>query len=468
MSKRAFGPFLARSTICFTLILGALAHGRTTVAQELSPDILRIIPGVAEKLRSSDINERLSVLDQLVTVKETVHRPQLVLPYDLPASDYSIVVQSVLTGNLEQVDERRASIAWWKLSHVITTFKLKLPAQLVTRYLPQGSIGIQIAILQILETMHAVDGVPQIVTLLQSPSENIRRKALALLVTLRAKDEGVRAYALISVVKIDGREAAADVVRILEDPSENTRYWALDALVNFNAREHARAVWKLTGPDQRSETQAYALAALLYFGELRAIPLIVKRATEADMTRRGDMLDFLVKVKATAIVPAFTGVLESRTVLGGNPDDTGTDSNIRRDIMTCLGRLGARDVIPVLRGYARGKDSNTFLQWTAIRTLGALRAMESVDDLLVLLDTKVSGDEYTTAEAGLALAQIGERRTWRKLIDLAANPTCRYRSEALPQKSKLSANGAEYESQGQARSASPLESNQKISSLEKA
>jgi hypothetical protein len=31
-----------------------------------------------------------------------------------------------------------------------------------------------------------------------------------------------------------------------------------------------------------------------------------------------------------------------------------------------------------------------------------------------------------------------------------------------------SANGAEYESQGQARSASPLESNQKISSLEKA
>jgi hypothetical protein len=37
--------------------------------------------------------------------------------------------------------------------------------------------------------------------------------------------------------------------------------------------------------------------------------------------------------------------------------------------------------------------------------------------------------------------------------------------EQLCLKSKLSANGAEYESQGQARSASPLESNQKISSL---
>jgi hypothetical protein len=37
--------------------------------------------------------------------------------------------------------------------------------------------------------------------------------------------------------------------------------------------------------------------------------------------------------------------------------------------------------------------------------------------------------------------------------------------KALPQKSKLSANGAEYESQGQARNASPLESNQKYPAL---
>jgi hypothetical protein len=40
--------------------------------------------------------------------------------------------------------------------------------------------------------------------------------------------------------------------------------------------------------------------------------------------------------------------------------------------------------------------------------------------------------------------------------------------EQLCLKSKLSANGAEYESQGQARSASPLESNQKIFSPERA
>jgi len=143
------------------------------------------------------------------------------------------------------------------------------------------------------------------------------------------------------------------------------------------------------------------------------------------------MLEFLVKVKASAIAPAFVAVLESRTVLGGNPSDTGTDSNIRRDIMACLGLLRAREAIPVLRDYARGRGSNTFLQRAAVMTLGFLGAKEAVNDLLPLLDERVTGDPYATAEAGLALAQIGDRRTWRRLIDLAARPSSPYRSEII-------------------------------------
>jgi HEAT repeat protein len=433
-----------RAAIFVILILSGLVHARSAVAQELSPAILRVIPGVAEKLRSQDIYERISVLDQLVILKHTVHRPELVFPYDLPASDYVVVVQSILAGNLEQVDERLASQTWWKLRDVVMKFKVKVPAKLVTRYLPDSARGIQLAILQMLMMMQAGESVPAIVPLLQSPEESIRRQALEALVSLRAKeavptllallrdnDEIKRYHAMIDLVKVNGREAAPDVVKLLEDPSQNNRYWALDALVKFNAREYAQAVWKLTETNQLHQTQAYALAALLHFGESRAIPLIVKKATVADMTRRGDMLDFLVKVKANAIAPAFVAVLESRNVLGGNPEDTGTDSNIRRDLMTCLGKLGAREAIPVLRDYARLRDSNTSLQLAAVMTLGVLRARESVNDLLVLLDTSVTGDEYAIAETGLALAQIGERRTWRKLIDLAARPACPKRSEII-------------------------------------
>jgi HEAT repeat protein len=253
----------------------------------------------------------------------------------------------------------------------------------------------------------------------------------ALVELLQDKDEQKHSYALRSLVKVNGREAAPAIAKALEDESENNRYLALDALVKLNAREYAPSLWRFSGAGQRPDTEAYALAALISFGESRAIPMGVKKATDDDLTRRTDMLDFLVKVKASAIVPAFVAVLESRTVLGGNPSDLGTDSNIRRDIMVCLGQLRAREAIPVLRAYARRRESNTFLQRAAVMTLGVLGAKESVDDLLPLLDQRVTGDESATAEAGIALAQIDDRRTWRQLIDLAARPSCPYRSEII-------------------------------------
>src|SRR6185503_3558517 len=234
---------------------------------------------------------------------------------------------------------------------------------------------------------------------------------------------------MVSLIKVSNREAVPSVAKLLEDEDERNRYWALDALVNLKAREHAQAIWKLTDASEQPTTQMYALAALISFGERRAIPLAVTRMTVGDLSPRLRMLEFLVQVKANAIAPALVAVLESRTVLGGNPTDIGTDSNVRRDIMTCLGKLEAREAIPVLRSYARGRDSNTFLQRAAVMTLGVLHAKESVNDLLPLLDPAVTGDEYATAEAGVALAQIGERRTWRKLIELAARPSCPYRSE---------------------------------------
>ena len=121
-------------------------------------------------------------------------------------------------------------------------------------------------------------------------------------------------------------------------------------------------------------------SSLISFGEPRAIPLAVKRATESDLCRRTDMLNFLVEVKASAIAPAFVAVLESRVVLGGNPSDLGTDGNIRGDIMKCLGRPQAREGIPVLRAYVRRKDSNMFLQRIAVMTLGVL-ALEKLSTI---------------------------------------------------------------------------------------
>jgi len=435
---------VARSIICVVVILSGLAYERSAVAQELSqlsPAILQIIPGVAEKLHSPDINERISVLDQLVTANKGSHVLRLLFPYPLPAADYAVVVQSILAGNLDQVDEKHAGSTWSRLTYVIETLKLRELVKPLTQYLPKSAPLIQLAILRTVSELHASESAAQIATLLNSPNEKIRHEALRTLVTLRAKeaiaplvtllhdkDEQWRFYALNSLVEINAKETAPDVVKILEDPQEDLRHWALDALVKFNAREYAPAIWKLTEAGHRPQTQMYALAALVSFGDTRAIPLAVEKATYG--SRRTEMFEFLVTLKATAIVPALVAVLESSTVLGGSTYDVGTDSNIRREIMKYLGQLEAREAIPVLRAYARGRDSSSFLQRGAVETLGILHAKESVNDLLALLDQPVT-DESATAEVGLALAQIGERTTWRKLIDLAARPACPYRSEII-------------------------------------
>src|SRR6185436_10584427 len=136
-NKRAF---IVRSIICFTLTLSGLAHGQSTSSQELSPAILRVIPRVAERLHSADIHERISVLDELVTEQRGTHLSTTVLPYQLPASDYLIVVQRILAGNLAQLDEQRSMATWWRLNYVARTFKLREVIRPLTSYLATSSI----------------------------------------------------------------------------------------------------------------------------------------------------------------------------------------------------------------------------------------------------------------------------------------------------------------------------------------
>lgn len=357
---------LAATLVCFTLFLSGATGGRAAVTQELSPTILQLVPGVVEKLNSQNIHERIAVLDELVTVKRYSHLLGLIFRYNLPTSDYLVVVKSIFAGNLAELDESRVITIWWKLNHVVREFRLKGVVPALAAYLPTCAKPVQLDILRTLETLHAVEAVPQIVPLLRSPDAHIQRDALDTLVNLRAKeaapsliallehkDEQQRYYALTSLVKVNGIEAAPAIAKVLDDENENNRYWALDALVKLDARAHAPALWKLTADGQQLQTQMYALAALIAFGESRAIPMAVKKATDADLTRRLEMLNFLVKVKANAIAPALVVVLESRTVLGSNPSDLGTDSNIRRDIMTCLGQLRARSHPGVERLRAR-------------------------------------------------------------------------------------------------------------------
>src|SRR5437870_957067 len=141
--NRALAASVVHAIIYFTFFLSGSAGGRTAVAQELSPTILQLIPHVVERLHSGDTYERIGVLGDLVMVKRDSDVQELLFRYDLPASDYSVVVRSILAGNLGNVDERRASTTWWKLNHVARVFRLKEVVKPLTGYLSKSGPPVQ-------------------------------------------------------------------------------------------------------------------------------------------------------------------------------------------------------------------------------------------------------------------------------------------------------------------------------------
>ncbi len=121
--------------------------------------------------------------------------------------------------------------------------------------------------------------------------------------------------------------------------------------------------------------------------------------------------------------------------------DIGTDSNIRSSIITALQNFQAKAAIPVLRNYLR--EQNRFLQRAATQALGELDAKESTDDLLNLFyrdlpnpPDRITNETFDSAEAALALAKIGDKKTWKSLIDAAENSKYPYRSQIIVELNK--------------------------------
>lgn len=427
-------PWVVMATVVVA-VGSACASRSVPTPATFSPALLRLIPDVAEKLRSPNPSTRLSVLDELVRNWRDADMLGYVIPHELPPSDYIAVIERLLAGDLK-TRFPGPSPFWGRVCHLIEAKKLRQLGGALARDLSGRDPGVQMAILRTLQAVRATEAAPQVVPLLGASQDYVRRHALATLVALGAPEavpslvaelekgtEFERYHALRGLVDVAGRQAAAPIANALTDESENNREWALDALVKLDAREQAPKIWAFIEAPNRDRTKAYAIAALVAFGERRAIPLAMDSI--AKRTFDGAVLNRLVELNCTQAIPALIGLLESKDVYVG----PGTDSNIRSGIMWGLAILDAREAIPVLRSYVRGRDA--FLRTNAATALGVLAATEAVDDLLPLLDVKMAGDTYASGHAAIALARIGDRRAWPQLLDLAADPKWPTRSEII-------------------------------------
>jgi len=426
---------------------GLLVFTQAINAQQPSTELSRAIPQIEEKLSANDIKQRISVLDLLVVYERDYDVTKTVLPYNLSAEDYAFVIRKIFEKDLTQADEKIARQALSKIEFLIIKFKLREFAknlvEYIPKYLPNGMdfsrAGIQFGILGALKALQAKEYAPQIAALLQPYNKVLYREVLSTLVELRAKealpallsalyDKNYleRFSALEKLVKINGREAAPHIAKLLEDEHPNNRYWALDALVKLNAGEQSDKIWKLVNTGQTLQTEVYALAALAYFGDAEALQLTAKFIVENG--ERSAVLTHLVELKAKIIIPYLIKILEEEYLSNTAGYKT------RTDIVYALQKLDAKESAGVLRKYLkRNKPSGAVVQ-----VLGDFGDKEAVDDLLAIFNEnlpypadRITNNTFDSAEAAVALAKIGDKKTLKSLIDAAENPHYPYRSQII-------------------------------------
>lgn len=446
--------------ISVALCLCLLFFVQTAKSQQPSSELKEAVPQVEGNLNSEVVQERIAVLNKLVVYERDYDITKTILPFNLSAADYAYVIKKIFERDLTQIDEKIASQTLSRIEFLIGKFQLKEFAKNLVEYIPKFApngqdfprIGIEYGILATLRTLQAKEFAAQIATLLNPSIKTLYQEALSTLIALRAKEAVPallsllydknnlqRFYALESLVKVNGRETVPHIAKLLKDENLNNRYWALDALVKFDShKDYVPEIRQMLGESKTLESKTYAIAALVDSNDKQAIALAIETAIDKDGHIRDEMLRRLVELKAEVIIPPLIAVLNDETVLGG---DTGTDSNIRRSIITALQNFQAKAAIPVLRNYLRGR--NLFLQRASAQALGALDAGEAVDDLLNLFyrdlpnpPDRITNDTYDSAEAAVALAKIGNKKTWKSLIDAAENPKYPYRSQIIVELNK--------------------------------
>jgi HEAT repeat protein len=253
--------------------------------------------------------------------------------------------------------------------------------------------------------------------------QSIRAQESVSVLLEQLKEKGTRYAAIESLTKLNAKSGAPEISKLLGDEDFNVRFAALRALVALDTPGYSSEIWKLYESEQDSQIKSYAFAALVFFGDDKAIQSLPQLLTD-DIVAGMEILSFIGNLNARAAVPALIAMLEKGKV----GENQAVDNSARRAVIAALGRLKADQAIPVLRKYAKSEAS--FPKWEAIRVLGELESKDAVDELMFALgdalaniDGEFKSDNLQTLNnSARALAAIGDQKSWDLLIKTASHP----------------------------------------------
>jgi hypothetical protein len=211
---------LSKTFLRLLLLVVLLVAASAVSAQNFPTGLLNAVPHAAEKLSSDDVNERVSLLEELLKTEPENCTLGFNLAFDLTKEDYAFVVAKILEKDLRTLDEKTAGSTWYVLSYLIQQFQMKEFAPQVAVYLGEGYMddqqnGIRYSLIQALGSLKAKEFDSQIALYVRTPS--------------------LEYQALNTLIAFKSRKAVTVLLEKLAD--EKSKYWALERLVEIGAVE---------------------------------------------------------------------------------------------------------------------------------------------------------------------------------------------------------------------------------------
>jgi HEAT repeat protein len=300
----------------------------------------------------------------------------------------------------------------------------RLACFMIAELLKDEKPQIRSAALEALAGLQAKECAREIAPLIRDPDADVRVAAAStllvlggreeLILLLKSPEDAVRRNAAHALGSLRDRSCAGDLAPLLKDPDAGVRWSAVAALAELEAKEHAREIVLLL-KDPVSEVRGIAAYALghLQAGEYadRITPLL----ESPDPGLRWIAAGAIAELKATGHASAMIPILR-------NPD-----AGIRGGAADLLVRLQAADhaeeIIPLLQ------DPDAGVRWTAADTMARLSAPNHAEKIMSLLQDP---DRKVRLRAIEALGQSRSAEHAERLVDCwlsgpqAADPEMRW------------------------------------------
>jgi len=379
---------------------------------------------VEQRLGTGDAKGRLEVLSELAALRPEDANQPVILRFDLPASDYELVLSKCLEGVSGRLDERggmqlMGSAPIWIA--LIKRFKFDTYIPRIAALLGNENVFIQSFALTVLGGLDAHQYDKQIASFLSSGPDALEREAEATLLRWKSKEltpslirklkdnsGPSRYYAIEKAGKLGDPATVPALLLCGTDRDENIRRAALMAVRDLVPVERRTEIVRpfarlIADSSTNREVVNYALAICVECDEEKAMQDVVARLTSPDEGDRMLMQIALEQFPVKPLVPAVSAALLAK----GRYGDDNTDGQARVGLITLLRRAAVPEGIPALRSAM--SERPRFVRVEAISALGALKAKEAIPELLAALEGDAASD------AAVALAQLRDRRTLDRL-----------------------------------------------------